>query len=78
MGGFYSLVEGMVAVCKLQGVTFHPDANVTQINITKKQVTSLSVNGNQFNVDGIVGSADYHHIEQKLLPKEYKNYSEDY
>jgi phytoene desaturase len=78
MGGFYSLVEGMVAICKQQDVTFHSNANVTQINITKKQVTSLSVNGNQFNVDGLVGSADYHHIEQKLLPKEYTNYPEDY
>jgi phytoene desaturase len=78
MGGFYSLVEGMVAVCKKQGVTFHTNANITKINITDKKVTSIDVNETQFKVDGVIGSADYHHIEDKLIPAKYKNYSEDY
>jgi phytoene desaturase len=78
MGGFYSLVEGMVAICKKQGVTFHTNANITKINITDKKVTSIDVNETQFKVDGVIGSADYHHIEDKLIPAKYKNYSEDY
>jgi phytoene desaturase len=78
MGGFYSLVEGMVAVCKQQGVTFHTNSNITQINITNKKATSLNVNGSKFDIDGVIGSADYHHIEEKLIPNEYKNYNEDY
>jgi len=78
MGGFYSLVEGMVTICKKQGVVFHANANISKINVTEKQATSLEVNGAQFKVDGVIGSADYHHIEEKLIPKEYKNYSEDY
>jgi phytoene desaturase len=78
MGGFYSLVEGMVAVCKKQGVTFHTNANISKINITEKKATSLEVNGSLVEVDGVIGSADYHHIEAKLIPEEFKNYSEDY
>lgn len=78
MGGFYSLVEGMVSVCKKQGVTFHTNAKISKINVTDKHATSIDVNGTQFKVDGLIGSADYHHIEEKLIPKEYKNYSEDY
>tara|TARA_B100000809_G_scaffold86972_2_gene85481 strand:- start:13990 stop:15465 length:1476 start_codon:yes stop_codon:yes gene_type:complete len=78
MGGFFSLVEGMVEVCKKQGVTFHTGANITKINITDKLATSIDVNGSQFKVDGVIGSADYHHIEDKLIPAKYKNYSDDY
>ena len=78
MGGFYSLVEGMVTICKNQGVIFHTNANISKINVTDKQATSIDVNRSQFKVDGVIGSADYHHIEEKLIPKEYKNYSEDY
>jgi phytoene desaturase len=77
-GGFYSLVEGMVAVCKKQGVTFHTESAISKINITNNKATSILVNGLQINVDGIIGSADYHHIEEKLIPSKYKNYTEAY
>jgi phytoene desaturase len=77
MGGFYSLVEAMVSVCKKQGVIFHNNSNITNINITNNRATSIRVNGELIKVDGIIGSADYHHVE-KLLPKEYRNYSEKY
>ena len=77
MGGFYSLVEAMVAVCKEQGVVFHKNSNITKINIINKIAKSISVDGEKIEVDGIIGSADYHHVES-LIPKEHRNYSEEY
>ena len=77
MGGFYSLVEAMVKVCKNQGVRFHNNSSITNINITNKLATSITINGEQNKFDGVIGSADYHHVET-LLPVEYRNYSEKY
>ena len=30
------------------------------------------------DVDGAIGAADYHHLEQSLLPESLRNYKEDY
>ena len=77
MGGFYSLVEAMINICKQQGVTFHKNSTISKINVSNNQASSIQVNGDLVKVDGIVGSADYNHVE-KLLEKEYRNYSEKY
>ncbi len=36
------------------------------------------INGEQLNCDAIIASADYHHVESKLLQPEYRNYTEKY
>ncbi|MDG1476250.1 MAG: phytoene desaturase family protein, partial [Vicingaceae bacterium] len=78
MGGFYSLVEGMVEICKRQGVIFHTNSAISKINVINNQASSITVNNSHIEIDGIIGSADYHHIEKKLLPEKYKNYTEEY
>jgi phytoene desaturase len=35
-------------------------------------------NDESFPVDYVIASADYHHIEQTLLPEKYRQYSENY
>lgn len=78
MGGFYSLVEAMVDVCRLQGVTFHTNSEVSALNVDDGQITSIRSGNMTMEVDGVVGSADYHHIESKILAPEFRNYSEKY
>ena len=78
MGGFFSLVQAMVSVCKSQGVTFHTNAQVSKLNVKNGKVISIKVNGINKGVDGVIGSADYHHIESKLIEPQYRNYSEKY
>ncbi|MGB0881962.1 MAG: phytoene desaturase family protein [Vicingaceae bacterium] len=78
MGGFHSLVQGMINVCKKQGVTFHTNAPITQLNVQHKNITSIEVNNKLIDVDGVIGGADYHHIESKLMAPEYRNYTEKY
>jgi phytoene desaturase len=36
------------------------------------------VNGNRIDCDAIIASADYHHVESKLLDEKYRNYNENY
>lgn len=76
MGGFKKVIDGMVAVAKSKDVIFHLNANVEKINIENKQAKSITVNGETIYCDAIIASADYHHVESKLLEAEYRNYSD--
>jgi phytoene desaturase len=78
MGGFYSLVEGIVALCEEQGVIFHTNSEVKNLYVKHGEVITINVDGVDNIVDGVIGSADYHHIESKLIGEEYRNYEEKY
>lgn len=77
-GGFGKVVDAFTRVAESQGVTFHYNANVEQILTQGNNVTGLRVNGEVHEYDGVIASADYHHVEQKLLQKNQRNYNEGY
>jgi phytoene desaturase len=77
-GGFGKVIDGMVAVAKENGVTFHYNSEIEKININNGEASGVVVNNEIFLCDGIIASADYHHVEEKLLPLDYRNYSEEY
>jgi phytoene desaturase len=78
-GGMYSIVEGMHQLATELGVTFHFNKNVSEIvvedGIAKKVVTDK---GESFEADVVIGGADYHFMETKLLPQAYRSYSDRY
>lgn len=78
MGGMYKVVEGMVSLADSLGVKFHFGQSVKEMAIQNQKVTKLITSSDEFDVDIVVGGADYHHIEQTLLPKEFRNYSAKY
>ena len=43
-----------------------------------KQIDKVLTTKDEYSFDVVVGGADYHHIESKLLPEEYRNYSNKY
>lgn len=78
-GGMYKIVEGMHKLAVEQGVTFHFNHNVSSIIVENGIAkTVVADNGKQFNADVVIGGADYHFIETKLLEKQYRSYSEGY
>jgi phytoene desaturase len=85
-GGMYKIVEGMFSLAKELGVQFNFDCNVTSINVNLGEAKSISatttVNGHlspvNFDADIVVGGADYHFIETKLLPINCRTYSSEY
>lgn len=77
-GGFYSVVKGMETLAKEQGVQFNYNAPVEEILVENGKALGIKVDGQIIKADVIVGSADYHHVEQKLLPAPYRSYSEKY
>ena len=77
-GGFGKVTEGIKTLAESYGAKFHFNSPVAKINIEKNQVTSLRINNDDIKVDAVIASADYHHIEDKLLPESYRNYSNAY
>jgi len=77
MGGFYKLVLAMKEVAEKQGVTFHFNHDVQKINTENGKVTSVTVDGKDYEFDAVIASSDYHHTET-LIPKSLRNYNDAY
>jgi phytoene desaturase len=78
VGGMYSVVDGMVRLAQEQGVKFLYNQNVVQINVEGKNARKVTTDTNTFEADIVVAGCDYHHVEDKLVDKNYRNYSEAY
>jgi phytoene desaturase len=83
-GGMYAVVEGMYQLALELGVKFHFNTRATGIptsgNICKG-LNAIQKETQQeifFEADVVIASADYHHVETKLLPAAYQSYSASY
>lgn len=93
-GGMYKIVEAMFAVAEELGVKFIFNSEVNEIKVengkAKKVIaktTGVDQPGHQagrqamplaYDADVVIGAADYHFIETKMLAKNYRNYSDEY
>ena len=78
MGGMHKIVEAMVAVARKKGVKFIFNAEVTQLDVSQRQVKNIKTRQGSYAAQVVVAGADYHHVEQKLLVKEQRSYTEGY
>ncbi len=78
MGGMIRIVEAMHQLAEELGVKFVTDCEVKQIVVTNGKAKKLSTSKGDFEVDGVIGAADYHHLESKLLDPSLANYNETY
>jgi phytoene desaturase len=78
MGGFCKVIDAFKQIAESKGVKFHFEDAVTDIVVTNKKASSIKSLKQNSLVDAVIGSADYHHIEEKLIPQELRNYSEEY
>lgn len=78
MGGMFKIIEGMVKLAGSLGVKFVYDAEVDGFEFIKDEITEVFAGGKSYPANYVVGAADYHHVEQKLLPPEYRKYSAKY
>ncbi len=84
--GMYEIVDAMYSVAVELGVAFEFNQDVTEIIIKDGKAvgvkTSLRTADNTklttYDADIVVGAADYHFIETKLLPKEARSYTDKY
>jgi phytoene desaturase len=77
-GGMHKIIEGMVHLATELGVTFEFNSAVKKLELNAVKAKGLIVNDTFRPFDYIVAGADYHHVEQHLIPEGYRTYSEDY
>ena len=81
-GGMFNIATAMHKLAVELGVTFHFNCDVNKINVTNGIATSVTALKNNeaviFEADVVIGGADYHFIETKLLEENHRTYSEKY
>ncbi len=77
-GGMFKVVEAMVSLARSLGVEFEYGHAVKGIDVTNGHADQVRVNGHAHHADVVLGSADYNHVEQQLLPGDYRTYSASY
>ena len=78
LGGMFKVIDAFVEISENQGVKFIRNAEVKSISVKDNLAHIVNTENNSYTFDYVVASADYHHVEQKLLPEAYRNYSESY
>jgi phytoene desaturase len=85
--GMYQIVTGMYTLAKELGVRFYFNYNVVSVTIEQgiaKSVEAIVISKTDpehtisFAAEVVVGGADYHFVEHKLLKPEYRSYTEAY
>ncbi len=77
-GGMHKIIEGMVKLAEEKGVKFLYNQEVMSMDIANKNVQKVVTQNATYVADAVVASADYHHIDSKILAPEYRNYTEKY
>jgi phytoene desaturase len=77
-GGMHSVVEAMLRVNEECGVKVHLNSEVTGVEMSSQSIRAVHTRDASYAADVIVASADYHHVENALLPEQYRQYSESY
>ena len=78
MGGMYNIIQGMVDLAKEKGVKFNLDEPVTSMGIPNGSIKELVTSKGIYHPDYVIAGADYHHVEQELIPKVKRIYDERY
>ena len=77
-GGFGKVIDAMVKVCTIYGVTIHCNEPVEKIVTRGDIAAGVMVNGRYIHCDAVVASADYAYVENVLLSAATRNYHPSY
>lgn len=78
MGGFKKVIDAMVQISREHGVEFNTAEGVDAIKKDSNSKISLTTHARSIQLDGLIASADYQHVESKLLQQKDRNYTEKY
>lgn len=76
--GMFSIVQGFEQLAKEQGVKFSYNEEVKSLEVSGGSINMVHTDKRTLKADYVIASADYHHVEQKLLPRPYRRYDEQY
>ena len=78
VGGMYSVVEAMTDLAVSKGVEIICNSEVKALKLDSGRISGVEAADREYPADIVVASADYHHVETKLLPAHARSYSEKY
>jgi len=78
MGGFGQVADTFRKIAEENGVNFKTSQQVNLLEIRNDHISHIHANGSSNAVDAVIGSADYQHIESKLLHEQFRSYPESY
>lgn len=78
VGGVFKVVEGFETLAKSLGVKFSYNEEVKSFDISKGKINEVVTDKRTISADYVIASADYHHVEQFILPEKYRTYSNEY
>ncbi len=74
VGGMNEIVQAFVRIGESLGVQYHVNSPVKSVR-PNGTGHFIELEGDEVHSDFVVAAADYHHVEQKLLKPEQRNYS---
>lgn len=77
-GGMFKIVEAMVKLAEEMGVRILLNHDVQRIETQQGKAKKVVTSQGEFEADVVVAGADYHHVEQNLLPEADRVYTEQY
>ncbi len=77
-GGMHKIVEGMVKLAQELGVEMKLGEEVTRLEFEGESISKVITSKGEYAADVVIGGADYHHFETKLLPPALQSYTEKY
>ena len=77
-GGMAGAAQGIARLAQEQGVEFRLEEEAQSIQVVNNRASAVITDKDEIGADIVVGAADYHHIESRLLAPEHRNYSEKY
>ncbi|MFY9304239.1 MAG: phytoene desaturase family protein [Rhodoluna sp.] len=79
MGGFYTLIEAIERIAKQHGVQIKTNSPVSKIQVNDQGIaTGVQVGEVFIEADVVVGTADMHHVETKLLDQKHQTFPEKF
>lgn len=78
MGGMNEIVKAMITLAEELGVEIKLNTEVNKIEVDNKKATYVITANGSIPADFVIAGADYAHVDQKLLDKPYRNYTEKY
>lgn len=77
-GGMSAVVKAMVRLAGELGVDMQLGEIVNDFSFTGNKITAVNTPNESYACDIVVAAADYHHIDQQVLPESFQNYSKKY
>jgi phytoene desaturase len=78
MGGMNEIVKAMVSLAGELGVEIQLNTEVSKLETIDKQVNNIITSQGNIQADFVIAGADYQHVDQQLLNKPDRNYTEKY